>query len=139
MDRTHDAFVTLAEKLDGLDTSEELGGWLYRVAVNTCLMDLRRQKSWRTLFGALSGRPEPVDDMERRVRARRDASRFEAVLAELPAEQRSVMVLVYLDGASQTEAAELLGFSKGYVSKLHSRALASLRRRDWEIDGAADA
>ena len=46
----------------------------------------------------------------------------------------AVMVMVHLEQKSQTETAELLGLSKGQVSKLHSRALAHLRQREWNID-----
>ncbi len=49
MDRTHDVFVTLAREVDALRDASDLGGWLYRVAVNTCLMDLRRAKGWRRI------------------------------------------------------------------------------------------
>jgi DNA-directed RNA polymerase specialized sigma subunit len=43
------------------------------------------------------------------------------------------MVLVHLEGKSQNEAAELLSVSKGQLSKLHTKALAELEKRDWEV------
>lgn len=136
MDCAHDVFITLAERLEGLDEHEDLGGWLYRVAANTCLMRLRRQKSWLGIFGAISNVARHSSEMERGVQARRDVTRLEEALAELPPEQRAVMVLVHLDGKSQTEAAGILELSKGYVSKLHQRAVTALRAKEWEIPDA---
>ena len=43
------------------------------------------------------------------------------------------MVLVYLEGHSQNEVASLLGLSKGQISKLHKRALDTLRAREWDV------
>jgi RNA polymerase sigma factor (sigma-70 family) len=47
-------------------------------------------------------------------------------LGQLPARERVVLGMVHLDGKSQREVAEILGLSKGYVSKLLARATARL-------------
>ena len=116
MDRTHDVFVILARELGGLHDHDDLGGWLYRVAANTCLMDLRRAKGWRKvrdqLFGWMSAEPPRPD---RIAQARRDASALEAAIEKLPLKQRGVMTLIHLDGKSQVEAARALGVSEGQV------------------------
>lgn len=48
-------------------------------------------------------------------------------LAALPAAQRAVLVLRYLDDQSETETARLLGISPGTVKSRAARGLASLR------------
>ncbi len=134
LDRTQDVFVRLAEELPSLRDVDDLGGWLYRVATNACLMALRRERGWRRvadrLMQALPGR---APSAERQARAERDVSAVEADIAALPARERAVMSLVYFDGKSQSEVAAVLGMSKGQISKLHSRALAKLKARDWEV------
>src|SRR6266700_1246636 len=49
-------------------------------------------------------------------------------LAALPAGQRAVLVLRYLDDQSESETAELLGISVGTVKSRASRGLGQLRR-----------
>jgi RNA polymerase sigma-70 factor, ECF subfamily len=49
-------------------------------------------------------------------------------LAALPAEQRAVLVLRYLDDQTEAETAHLLGISPGTVKSRASRGLASLRQ-----------
>ena len=52
---------------------------------------------------------------------------IEKALAGLSAHQRTVFVLVHLEGYSITEAAELMGRSPGTLKSHLHRALASLR------------
>ena len=137
LDRSQEVFVTLAQSLGKLGELEDLGGWLYRVSVNACLMELRREKGWRRIVNNwMAHEPEHVPSAESQVQARKDVSELELALKSLPTTERALMVLVYLDGKSQSEAAKQLGFSKGYVSKLHKRALARLESMDWEVGGA---
>lgn len=127
LDRTHDVFVRLAERLPSLAPGEA-GGWLYRVAVNLCFTHLKRGQLWRRMTAFLPGRDETAAPPDAQVQARQDLAALTRALDALPAKERSLVVLVVLEGKSQTEAAELLGLSKGYVSKLYERALELLRR-----------
>ena len=136
LDRAQDVFVTLAENLHKLDEGEDLGGWLYRVAVNACLMALRKQRGWRRVVDQLTqvvGSSAP--SAERSIRARRDLTGFERALGELKPKQRMVMSMLLMDGRSQTEIAKALGLSKGRVSQLVKAALEELGRREWEVRG----
>jgi len=49
-------------------------------------------------------------------------------LAALPADQRAVLVLRYLDDQSEAETARLLGISRGTVKSRAARGLARLRQ-----------
>jgi len=132
LDRMQDVFVKLGRNIDSVQDNP--GGWLYRVAVNECFMAMRRQKTWGRVKDTLfADEPITARSPEPDVEARQALGRLSQALQALPAKQRAVMVLVYLEGRSQNEAATLLGLSKGQVSKLHKRALETLREREWDI------
>jgi RNA polymerase sigma factor (sigma-70 family) len=132
LDRMQDVFVKLARNIDTVQ--ENPGGWLYRVAVNECFMAMRRQKTWGRVKDTLfADEPIMARSPEPDVEAREALGRLSHELEQLPAKQRAVMVLVYLEGRSQNEAANLLDLSKGQVSKLHKRALDTLRQREWDV------
>lgn len=134
LDRTHDVFLRLAEELPRLRDTDDLGGWIYRVAVNTCYMDLRRGRIWQKIADRLrraTGKVEP--SAEPAVQSRRDIAALEGAIRSLPAKERSLITLVLLGGKSQAEAASLLGMSRGYASKLHQRAMKLLDALDWEV------
>ena len=50
-------------------------------------------------------------------------------IRRLPRAQAAACRLIYLHGKSQDEAAELVGCSKSYMSRLHREAIARLIQR----------
>jgi RNA polymerase sigma-70 factor (sigma-E family) len=105
-------------RLDRPDT------YIKRMVVNEYITV--RRKSWRLLP---SGQ---ATDVDHRVtpdyagyHAERDALLTE--LGKLPARQRTVLVLRYYEGLSDTEIAEVLGCRPGTVRGYIARALAALR------------
>ena len=58
LDRSHDVFIRLHENLKTLQLDADLRPWLRKVAVNECLMDLRRRERRQRLlrlFGGAAG------------------------------------------------------------------------------------
>jgi RNA polymerase sigma-70 factor (sigma-E family) len=72
-------------------------------------------------FAAEPAVPDATDDI-----ARRD--RLLQALLELPLQQRTTVVLRYLEDMTQGETAKLLGCSEGTVKSQSSRALTTLRK-----------
>ncbi|MCH9687295.1 MAG: sigma-70 family RNA polymerase sigma factor [Deltaproteobacteria bacterium] len=127
-DIAHDVFVALLDRLPSLDDHDDLDGWLYRVATNRCLRKLRRERflrhdiiRWLRITG-----PGQGPSIEGRVFARHELERTRKMLATLPPRERVVVCMCHLDGKSQREACEILGLSKGYVSKLLARGMERL-------------
>jgi RNA polymerase sigma-70 factor (ECF subfamily) len=132
LDRAHDVFMHLSDNLASLSLDSDLRPWLRKVAVNECLMDLRRRDRRARLL-RLFGRSVPVEERpERDLATRRDVVALDAALARLPAKLRVLLGLMYFDGESLTSAASMIGVSKGQASKLHKRALELLAQGPWE-------
>jgi len=134
-DVTHDVFVRLLRAFHRLDHDEDLGGWLYRVTTNRCLSRLRTEQVRRSVLGLLGLDPRrEAPGLAERVEARDALTRTLAAVERLPPKERVAFGMKFLDGKSQNEIADTMGHSKGYVSKLLSRATERLRAEGWEVN-----
>jgi RNA polymerase sigma factor (sigma-70 family) len=85
-------------------------------------------RAWRALSDDAAPSPERLFEQCE------EESLVRQTLERLPARERVVMCMKLLDGMNQQEIADTLGFSKGYVSKLVTKAVARLRTLGWEVD-----
>jgi RNA polymerase sigma-70 factor (ECF subfamily) len=106
----------------------ELRGWLYTILYNRFLSDRERRKR-RSAYHALS---EIVDDempgVEGGQHCALEYRDFLRAFATLPAEQRSVLLLIAVEDLSYEEAARVLGVPIGTVMSRLSRGRERLRR-----------
>jgi RNA polymerase sigma-70 factor, ECF subfamily len=128
-DVVHDVFVALCRVADDLEDLDDVWGWLYRVTTNACLGRLRREAVRdnpivRWVLGESAPR-EPDPEASSAMIA--DVRRVLARLETLPPRERVVLCMLHLDGLRQIEIAEVLGLSKGQVSKLVKRAHERIR------------
>lgn len=132
---TQEVFISLFAKLPALSQTEDLGGWLYRVAANAALSRLRSEQSFAAralaVFFEREGEVAPAADVV--FELRETEARALASLRKLPARERVVMCMRLLDGKPQREIAQVLGLSEGYVSKLVARGAQALMREGWEL------
>jgi RNA polymerase sigma factor (sigma-70 family) len=140
-DVTHDAFVKLLQHLPRLRDHDDLGAWLYRVATNLALSELRRRRSLRAWFDrrgpAEVAAADPAPDLA--AEQRQAAQHALQTLATLPPRERVVVSMKLLDGKSQTEIAETLSLSEGYVSKLLARGWDRIRAAGWDVEADGPA
>jgi RNA polymerase sigma-70 factor (ECF subfamily) len=89
--------------------------WVFTIARNLRIDRLRREVPWQELpEGRLAeASVEALPDEELAEKERQE--RVRAALAELPADQREVVVLAYIDGLSQSEIAARLRLPLGTV------------------------
>jgi RNA polymerase sigma-70 factor (ECF subfamily) len=106
-DATQETFMRVHKHLDKAPDGREALAWIYRIATNYCLNEIRDRKR----------RAEPVEELPERV----DAS-IEAVLADRdlvarivrrsPEKLRAPAWLHHVDGLEQAEVARVLGASR---------------------------
>ena len=124
-DIAQETFLRLMGKAAAWDAGGDatLKTWLYRVAINLCTD--RRRKHMPVLMDEL---PELPDGGARAVDERHDRARVvREALGRLPERQRAVLALVYYQGLSNGEAAEMLKVSVEAVESLLSRGRRALR------------
>jgi RNA polymerase sigma factor (sigma-70 family) len=123
-DALQQALLAAWKGLQRGDEVRELRPWLYRIAHNTSLNQLRvsgydfdeLQESLRITDGS-------DEELERRAVVRETL----AGLANLPERQREALLAIAVEGRSQDEVAEVLGLSPGAVRQLVHRARTQLR------------
>lgn len=136
-DLLQETYLRLTREVDAGRTPEHIRAWLYRVATNLAVSRGRRRTTafaWMNQHGrqALFGH---VESPESDVLAREGRSTLDAVLATLPADARTALLLS-ADGFSGEEIAAAIGRSHGATRTLLSRARVQVRLA-LEHDGSA--
>lgn len=137
-DATQEAFISAWQNMGGF-RGGVFRAWLLRIVTNACYDELRRLKrrpasSLESLYVE-----DPTPDAElppsqlespEAFAQRRELNRaLQAAIAQLPPDQRIVLVLSDVQGMSYEEIAEVTGVNLGTVKSRLSRARARLR--DW--------
>src|SRR3954453_18246056 len=118
-DIAQEAFLAAVRALDRFDRRRPFGPWLHRIVVNRAI-DWARARSLRAEVAAdesFVADPDPPAELPELVRA----------LAELPPDQRAVIVLRYLLEYTPGEIAELLDLPRGTVNSRLRRGLDALK------------
>jgi len=120
-DVTQEVFLRVYRSIRSFDTSGRLASWIFTIANNLCVDQLRRRAPER---GTRRPAADPSDEAEGR-EARESLMR---AVASLPAEQRRVFHLREEAGLSFREIADLLGCPLGTaLGRMHA-AMKHLRR-----------
>lgn len=105
-----------------------LDSWLYRIVHTVWLDELRRRRR-QVGIDLDEAVEEAGDDAVAHVEARLRLEEVRRLMAELPAEQRAVMVLVCVEGLGYREAAGVLDVPIGTVMSRLARGRAALLTR----------
>jgi len=103
---------------------EHVGGWLWMIAHNRALDQLRLRRQRPTLAGGELGAPLVDEDP---FAHRQDLRLVVEALGSLPHRQRTALVMRELEGRSYAEIESRLRASNGAVRQLLNRARAGLR------------
>ena len=114
LDATQETFLTAFRKADQFKGNSALGTWIYRIAVNTCYDQLRKQKRRRT--DPIPDHLDPTDhSAEDEVEAAGLRPEIMEALAAIPQDFRSAVVLSDIEGMGLPEVADVLGVPVGTV------------------------
>jgi RNA polymerase sigma factor (sigma-70 family) len=123
-DAVQQALVAVWTALEHGHEVRELRPWLFRVAHNTALNQLRMNGyDHDELVEGLRGGRAPDEELERRIVVRATL----AGIAALPERQREALLRIAVEGRTQEDVAAELGVSEGAVRQLVHRARVQLR------------
>jgi RNA polymerase sigma-70 factor (ECF subfamily) len=107
----------------------KLHSWLYRIVQNLHIDKLRKEKTRHLKLVASVEAEENLYTDSDEIEVNDMAERTSQLINELPAEQRSVLLLVAVEGYSYNEAAEILDIPKGTVMSRLSRARSQIQAK----------
>ncbi|MBF6237922.1 RNA polymerase sigma factor SigM [Nocardia otitidiscaviarum] len=128
-DSLQDALLSAHRKAASFRGDAEVRSWLHTIVLHACLDRIRRNKLRRTV-------PLPDETLYEPPYARDDFAAREATLIVdaalfgLPADQRTALVAVELEGYSVADAAKLLGVPEGTIK---SRCARGRRRLEQQL------
>lgn len=141
-DAAQEVFLKAYRKAESFRPRGRVYTWLYRIAMNHCLNQLRRRRVVRFLQFAAPDDPDDGDGLpvldpasgapgpEETLEARRRWRRARRAIAGLPPNQRAVLVLAKFEGLAYKEIAEVLGVS---LSAVESRLFRAMRNLEAEL------
>lgn len=114
-DITQETFITVFEHLDSLENTENIPGWIYRIATNKCLRQLENEKR-NSLTGDFNF--SKTEDSEGTAEEARFV-KLRQCINELPELDR-IIIGLYLEELSQDKIAGIVGLSHAHVRvKIH--------------------
>ena len=142
-DVCQETFLRAFRALPGFRGQAKFSSWLYRIALNLCRDWMRRERRAPTVQApegvdlldlAVAGEPsESIEDLV----VRKDLARaVERVMARLPEEQRTAIVLKEFHGLTFREIADVVGCPLSTVKTRLYQGLTVLRRELAKVDGS---
>jgi RNA polymerase sigma-70 factor, ECF subfamily len=137
-DVSQEAFIRLYGAAHSFDGRSRFSTWFYRILVNLCIDNQRRNRWWRKLvplsnpeddreaaeFDPPSSDPGPLEV----ALGRQSTERLNAALGGLSAHQRTAVSLQVLQGFTSRETAAILNCSENTARVHLHRALKHLRK-----------
>lgn len=121
-DVLQEAFVRAYRRLPRrFDSERQEAAWLYKIVFRCCLNELRRRRRRPEVTGL------PLDQSSDSTNSSSSDIEIASVLADLPVEQRAVVLLVDLAGFDYESTARVLRIPRGTVASRLNAARAQLR------------
>ena len=138
-DASQEVWIRVWRNLQGFRGESAFSTWLYKITVNTCLSERRKEqkRSTREIGDELSYLPAPTgeeEDPETAAIAEERREELLRALGRVRAEHRAALVLRHMEGLSYAEVGEILGVpdgtAKGWVSRGRAALLVALSEED---------
>lgn len=130
-DITQDTFIKAYRKLDTVTEATSTRSWLYRIATNTAIDDMRRRRMVRPMGDdqpAFANRPDPRPGPEAQVMAATLDERVQRALLALRPNHRQCLLLSDLEDMSAQQIGDVMELSYAAVRTLLCRARGEMRR-----------
>ncbi len=108
------------------DKEETFSSWLYRIAHNQVIDNLRSQRKHLSIdMESLAEVGGPELEAEEKL----ERQELLGTISDLPQNQKQVIILKFIEGLDNREIGRIMGKSQGAIRVLQMRALATLRQK----------
>lgn len=140
MEVTQRTFISMCKNLQALQDTARFKSWLYKIAVNNCREEARKNKGNRSLsFDVVWNRDaedsprwetsgQRHDNPERQLQHLELSDILQGALLELNVEQREVVIMKEYEGLKFREIAEVLNISENTVKSRMYYGLDGLKK-----------
>ncbi len=135
-DLVQEVFFRLLKYRDSFRPEAPFAPWLYRLARNACIDQLRRSGRERPADPDLD-RADPAPLVEEELERRDELQKLQSALARLPEDKRELLLLARSGTLSYEQIATLLGCTVGALKVRVHRALQLLREVYARVDQEA--
>lgn len=134
-DFTHDIFLKLIFKLGSFKEEARFSTWLYSITYNYCMDQLRvnKKRGETNLEEELEIADEDVDASVLIEERDTDAKRLHRAIDHLTTEERSILMMKYLDDLSIRDIAGVFRITESAVKMRLLRSRENLRRKYLEV------
>ncbi len=132
---TQDIFVKIAEKMDSFQKSSDVKTWIYRISINQCLDFIKAKNAKkRSIWGSLVRLNDPQNYYQPAhfdhpgviLEQKEEIQKIFEGINQLPPQQKTVIILLKIDGRTQTETAKIMELGEKAVESLFQRAKKNL-------------
>lgn len=123
----HDIFIFILTHFEHFDNITSLGGWLRTIAINKCIDYLRIKKLKNAI--PMSSFDGDFNDATAHSYDGIPMDELQAIIHQLPVNQRTAFNLYVIDDIRQEEIAKMMQMTQNNISTLISRARATLRKK----------
>ena len=128
-DVTQQVFIKLMTRIGQFRGDSEFATWLYRLVVNTCRDEQRKQRRWVPLADSAFITATVKQTQTAQYATKELARQVQHALGELKPKLRWPLLLRYVEGLSYEEIGKVLGCSKGTVASRLNRGHSQLAKR----------
>lgn len=123
-DLTQEVFIKVWESLTSFREEASIATWIYRITVNTCLLQLRKKKylKGKEVFEKFAESPEDFQPSKEN-----QLKKMYQCINKLPKDSRGI-ILLELEGLPQKKIAEIMGLSHEAVRVRIHRVKNSLTK-----------
>ncbi len=123
-------FMKVWEKRKEIDPEQSFSGYIFRIARNNLLNEIKKKTNERVYINYLLSRPrDHSNSIERNIDYLELNLEIERLLNSIPEKRRKVFMLSRMEGLTYREIAEKLGISVNTVNTQISKTLEELRNR----------
>jgi RNA polymerase sigma-70 factor (ECF subfamily) len=121
-DLAQETFITIWSQLPKFRNEASISTWIFRIAVNTCLRQIEKEKRMTKTELSPHLKAEEHEPLERQIQL------LYQYISELPENDR-IIISLELEGMKQAEIASVTGFSEGNIRVKVHRIKEKLNKR----------